>query len=130
MSEPFAMSLDELQPSQLYISEAKLAWVTEQGDAHEPLPVKRLSGRVVLTDGHTRAFATWQAGRRDIEVYWDPDELDWEAYEICVAWCRAAGIRSVAGLAGRVVPPEEYEVAWLQRCAVMQQELAQRWTSE
>ena len=130
MTEPFVVRLDDLQPSQLYISEAKLARVEEKDGAQGPLPVKQLAGRVVLTDGHTRAFAAWQAGRRDIEVYWDPDELDWEAYEICVAWCRAAGIRSVAGLAGRVVPPEEYEVAWLQRCAVMQQELAQRRTSE
>jgi hypothetical protein len=130
MSEPFIMALDQLQPSQLYISATKLAWVKEHNAAREPLPVKRLSGRVVLTDGHTRALAAWQAGRREIEVYWDPDELDWEAYEICVDWCLEAGIRSVAGLAGRVVPPAEYEIVWLERCARMQQALAQGRTSE
>ena len=130
MSEPFMMALDRIQPSQLYISEAKLAWVKEDGGLHEPLPVKQLAGRVVLTDGHTRAFAAWQAGRPEIEVYWDPDELDWEAYEICVTWCEAEGIRSVADLAGRVVPPEAYEVIWLQRCAHMQQALADKSASE
>jgi len=130
MSETFVMCLDELQPSQLYISEAKLAWVKEAGDLQEPLPVKKLAGRVVLTDGHTRAFAAWQAGRSEIGVYWDPDELDWEAYEICVTWCEAAGIRTVADLAGRVVPPEEYDVVWLQRCARMQRALAEKRAGE
>ena len=120
------MCLEEVQPSQLYISQAKLAQVRAAPGLLEPLPVSRLAGRVVLTDGHTRALAAWQAGRSTIEVYWDQDELDWEAYEICVAWCDEAGIRTVADLAGRVVPPAEYEVLWLERCSRMQRALAER----
>ncbi|MGC9336201.1 MAG: hypothetical protein ACP5JJ_18820, partial [Anaerolineae bacterium] len=89
-----------------------------------PLPVKRLGGRVVLTDGHTRAFVAWQSGRTEVEVEWDRDELDWEAYELCVAWCEAEGIHKVADLAHRIVPPEEYAVVWLERCARMQRQLA------
>jgi hypothetical protein len=117
------MRLDEMQPSQLYINRAKLARVREGASSLEPLPVKRLAGRVVLTDGHTRALAAWLEGRSEIQVYWDQDALDWEAYGICVAWCDEAGVRTVADLAGRVVSPEEYEVAWLQRCAQMQRGL-------
>jgi hypothetical protein len=117
------MRLDEIQPSQLYINRAKLAQVQAAVGPLEPLPVRRLAGRVVLTDGHTRALAAWLGRRSEIEVYWDEDELDWEAYEICVAWCVEAGVRTVADLAGRVVSPEEYEVAWLQRCAQMQRGL-------
>jgi hypothetical protein len=130
VSEPFVMRLDELQPSQLYLSEAKLAWVQHEDAPAEPLPVKELGGRVVLTDGHTRAFAAWQAGRAEIEVYWDPDDLDWQAYQICVAWCEEEGIRTVADLAGRIVSPQEYEVVWLQRCARMQRALAEKQASE
>lgn len=126
MNEVFVLHMDEIQPSQLYVSEAKLAQVQEEPGLLESLPVRRLAGRVVLTDGHTRALAAWQAGRHRIEVYWDQDELDWEAHEICVAWCDEAGIRTVADLADRVVSPGEYEVVWLQRCARMQQALAER----
>jgi hypothetical protein len=130
MSEPFVLSLEEIQPSQLYINHAKLAKVQAGSGSLAPLPVKRLGGRVVLTDGHTRALVAWQAGRTHIEVYWDRDELDWEAYEICVAWCDEAGIRTAADLASRVVTPEVYEMAWLQRCARMQRALAERRRSE
>jgi hypothetical protein len=125
MNEVFVLRLDEIQPSQLYISEVKLARVQQEPGLLEALPVKRLAGRVVLTDGHTRALAAWLAGRSRIDVYWDRDELDWQAYEICVAWCDEAGIRTVADLAGRVVSPGEYEVLWLQRCARMQRALAE-----
>ena len=63
-----ALKLDELQPTQLYISRDKLAAV--QASAHAgspdfaPIPVKRLGGRVVCTDGHTRAVAAHLAGLR------------------------------------------------------------------
>jgi hypothetical protein len=125
MDEPFVLSLQEIQPSQLYINRAKLALVRAATGPLEPLPVKRLAGRVVLTDGHTRALAAWLAGRPRLEICWDGDELDWEAYEICVAWCDDAGIRTVADLASRVVTPEDYEVVWLRRCARMQHALAE-----
>jgi hypothetical protein len=124
MGEPCVMRLADLQPSQLYLNEAKVASVKKEAGALPPLPVKRLGGRVVLTDGHTRAFVAWQAGRAEVEVEWDRDELDWEAYELCVAWCEAEGIHTVADLAHRIVPPEEYAVVWLERCARMQRRLA------
>ncbi len=130
MGEPFVLSLDQIQPSQLYINEAKLAQVAEGATLLQPLPVKELAGRIVLTDGHTRAFAAWQAGRSQVEVYWDEDELDWTAYEVCVAWCEEAGIRAVADLAGRVVAPDQYQVVWLQRCAGMQRALEAERASE
>ena len=124
MAETFILRLDEIQPSQLYLNEAKVAAVQAGRGSPEPLPVKRLGGQVVLTDGHTRAFVAWQAGQRHVEVYWDGDELDWEAYEICVDWCRAEGIHTVADLAHRIVPAEDYKVVWLARCARMQRRLA------
>jgi len=124
MGEPFLLNLDEIQPSQLYLNEAKLASVEDSPCPRAPLPVKRLRDKVVLTDGHTRAFVAWRTGQSEIEVHWDVDELDWEAYEICVDWCEAEGIRTVADLARRVVPPQEYAAVWLERCALMQRRLA------
>jgi hypothetical protein len=65
------------------------------------------------------------AGLDEMPTYWDEDELDWEAYRICVRWCGEAGIRTVADLAGRVVDPETYERLWRRRCAEMHRALEQ-----
>ena len=125
MTEEFEVDLSELQPSQLYICADKLAEVvqTPGGPALDPVPVRRLGPRTVLTDGHTRAFAAFRAGRSRIAAYWETDELDWEAYEICVRWCDEAGIRSIADLADRVVAAEDYEELWYERCRAMHREL-------
>jgi len=128
LSEPLSRRLDELQPSQLYISAAKLAAVQRDFDPRrperlEPIPIQALAGRVIMTDGHTRALAAYRAGLAEVAVVWDEDELDWAAYQICVDWCLAAGIRTVADLHDRVVPADVYEVVWHQRCAEMQRGL-------
>jgi hypothetical protein len=128
LSEIFAKRLDELQPTQLFISAAKLTRVRRDLDPRHPeslapIPIKALGGRVIMTDGHTRALAALLAGLAEVPVVWDEDELDWEAYQICVDWCLAAGIRTVADLQDRVVPAEEYEVVWHQRCREMQHDL-------
>ncbi len=129
----FLYPLAQLQPSQLYISEMKLArvwaqWQPPTLEALEPVPVKRLNGRAIYTDGHTRAFAAHRLGFTEVPAVWDEDELDWEAYQICVDWCLDVGIRTIADLAGRVVPPEQYEALWHARCQVMQDALALRRT--
>jgi hypothetical protein len=126
----FMMALADLQPSQLYISAEKLAHLEaainfSNPEEIPPIPVKDLNGVVIMTDGHTRALAAWRAGLTRVPVFWDTDELDWEAYQICVDWCRNADIFSAADLAGRVISSEDYAVLWLERCRVMQQRLAE-----
>jgi len=120
--DAFEIGIASLQPSQLYVSEKKLAEVERAlGEHHrmEPVPVKLLDGRRVLTDGHTRAFAALRRGDRTIPAEWETDELDWEAYRICVGWCLDAGIGSVADLEGRVLSSEDYQRLWLDRCRAM-----------
>jgi hypothetical protein len=119
----FLLLLDKIQPTQLYINSGKLSAV-QQAIGPEPVPVKKLNGRIIFTDGHTRAFAAHLAGRKEIEVFWDEDELDWEAYQICVDWCLEEGIRTIADLNGRVIGAEQYETQWLERCRRMQEGLA------
>jgi hypothetical protein len=131
MMTVFLYPLAHLQPSQLYISEAKLAyvlswWQPPTLETLEPIPIKHLNGRVIYTDGHTRAFAAYRLGFTEVPMVWDEDELDWEAYQICVDWCLDEGIRTIADLEGRVIPPEQYEVLWHGRCQVMQDALAQK----
>ena len=129
MVSVFLFPLAQLQPSQLYISTVKLAYVQAHWPPRiemlEPIPIKSLNGRVIYTDGHTRAFAAYRQGFAEIPVVWDEDELDWEAYQICVEWCLAEGIRTIADLEGRVIAPEPYEVLWHDRCRVMQETLEQ-----
>ena len=128
MVECFRMRLGQIQPTQLYISTEKLALVLRGFDSSppgplEPIPVKKLGGETVMTDGHTRAFAAFLCGISEVDAYWDEDELDWEAYESCVSWCKQEGIRPVGDLVGRVVGTKEYQAKWLDRCAEMHRQL-------
>ncbi len=115
-----------LQPSQLYLSakrlEQILAWIkSEDPDEIEPLPVKELDGHLMLTDGHHRAFAFHSLGLRQIKVIPDPDELDWEAYRICIQWCLEEGISSVMDLKSRIVNEEDFDLLWNKRCDELHQ---------
>ncbi|HNT77774.1 MAG TPA: GNAT family N-acetyltransferase [Anaerolineae bacterium] len=124
----FLKSLDEIQPSQLFVSSGKLSYVMGRfdpptSDSLDPIPVKMLDNDVIFTDGHTRALAAFLRGLPKVRVFWDEDDLDWEAYRICVEWCKTEGIFTIADLKERVISPEDYEVLWHARCREMQQNL-------
>lgn len=127
-TKAFEANLDDLQPSQLYISSDKLAAVErsmhELENWHDVLvPVKRLTSKTVLIDGHTRALAAFRQGRRAIWAYWETEELDWEAYRICMQWCVDEGIQSVVDLKARIVTEKPYKELWLKRCRAMHEAL-------
>jgi hypothetical protein len=92
----------------------------------EPIPVKKLKDQIVFVDGHTRALAAFIHGLSSVLVYWEHEELDWEAYEICVEWCKKERIRTIGDLKDRVIPHEKYKVFWYDRCEKMQQDLKKR----
>ncbi len=74
MLQHFWLALIDIQPSQLYLSAKKLArvldwWRPLQLDTLSALPIKRLNGRVIFTDGHTRAFAAYRMGFKQVPVY-------------------------------------------------------------
>jgi len=88
---------------------------SEESALLEPIPVKKLGSDVIFTDGHTRAFAAFLRRALELKVIWEEDEwdtgeLDREAYEICVQWCKVEGIFTIAGLKDRVIVPEDYRV--------------------
>ena len=119
------MCLLDIQPSQFYLSEEKLERIMEWFDPDdlsnfEPLPIKRLNGRVIFTDGHTRAYAAYRAGCTHVPLVWDGDELDWDLYQICVDACLERGVRSVADLGCRILSPQAYGVKWNGWCDEMQ----------
>ena len=123
------IKLSDVQPSQLYICVAKLEAVhpavnPSAPSSVEPVPIKRLGDDIIYTDGHTRAMAAHLAGMKEIPAVWDENDLDWEAYEICVRWCKEEGIRTIADLASRIVDEEDYEKLWFARCRKMHDQLA------
>jgi hypothetical protein len=131
MAKTFMMKLNEIQPSQLYISSEKLSEIMKTFDPTnpeliEPIPIKRLGNEIVFVDGHTRAFAAFLGGFSEVPVYWEDEEPDWDAYEICVRWCKEDGIHTIADLKNRVVSQKEYETLWYARCEEMQRDLAKR----
>ena len=125
------MKLNEIQPSQLYISSEKLNEVMKKIEPGKPetieaIPIKKLGNRIILVDGHTRALAAFLNDFPMIPVYLEDEELDWDAYAICVGWCRKEGIHTIADLKGKVVSQKDYEILWYRRCEEMQQNLAKR----
>lgn len=127
MPEEFIMNILDIQPSQLYISEKKLKiaseWLNDNSrNMYEPIPIKKLNGKIIFTDGHTRAFVLYNRGVEDIRCIWDEDELDWDLYQICVDWCLDDGIHNISHLAHRVVNHDAYQTLWYERCAKLNSE--------
>ena len=114
------MPISSLTPSQLYISEEKLAsvlsWFHGDLSAMDPVPLKRLAGRTLMLDGHTRAVAAYMAGLFEIPCVWESGEWDWAAYAADISVCAEEGVDSVAALARRIVPEDGYKRLWEDRC--------------
>ena len=77
--------LSQLQPTQLYISRAKLKRARaylEAGNCadYEPLPVKQIGRLLFFTDGHSRALLLWRAGHAEIKTVLDTDDMEWASY--------------------------------------------------
>ena len=124
-TEHFIVGLNALQPSQFYISEKKLSGVEAWFDSSdlsdfEPIPVKKLDGALVMTDGHTRAVAALKAGLDEVPIVWDTDDLDWEMYRRCVKECRNRHVFSPLDLVDRIVTEAEYAAKWDAWCDEMQ----------
>lgn len=113
--------LEILRPSQLYISAPRLkqtlVWLESQEMMEiDPLPVKLLNRRLILTDGHHRALAMHLLGLSQAAIVLDEDDLDCEAYQVCVDWCVAERIISVKDLEKRIVSEEDSKLLWNARC--------------
>lgn len=122
--------LKDLQPSQFYISQAKLsniqAWFRKDDLSNfEPLPVKVLDGIPILTDGHTRAVVAILAGLESVPLVYEEDELDWNLYRYCVEQCTQKGIHSPYDLVDRVISAYEYEEKWIGWCEQISSKLQQ-----
>ena len=122
------LKLKDLQPSQFYISESKLkaveCWLDPENlSGFQPIPVKLLDGKPVMTDGHTRAVAALRAGLTAVPLVWDEDDLDWDMYHACVQACLKRNILSPADLLAWIIPEEDYREKWDTWCDAIQAEI-------
>jgi nitroreductase len=126
--EIFLMKINDIQPSQLYISRIKLDYAldalqTTGFDKKRALPIIVINNKKILSDGHSRALAALMEGYEEIPVYYDKDELNMQMYEICVHWCLEQGITTIADLKNRIVNEKEYEKLWIKRCQKMHEKI-------
>ena len=120
-----SLRINDLQPSQFYISEEKIdnikKWFNPQDLSNfEPIPIKELDGQVVITDGHTRLVVALPSGLDSVPLVWDEDELNWDMYRECVRECKKLGITSPSNLLTRIISKDEYDIKWNKWCDEMQ----------
>ncbi|MFT4889574.1 MAG: hypothetical protein ACI9YT_000484 [Halobacteriales archaeon] len=113
--------VEDLRPTQLYLSAAKLASVLEEFAADDPGPLSAFEheDEWYLSDGHTRAFAAYLGGAESVRIERDHEvreAYDFDLYLTCIDWCREENVRSVPDLAGRVLDHETFEEQWIERC--------------
>ncbi|GAA0069550.1 hypothetical protein UT300003_10730 [Clostridium sardiniense] len=121
MVREFLMNLNDISPSQLYINSKKLdnilKWFNPNDyDSYDAIPIKEIDGKLVFTDGHTRAYAAYIKGVQIIKVYFDQYELDLKVYKTCIKWCEEEGIKSISDLESRIISQKEYEDLWIEKC--------------
>ncbi|MEA2071506.1 MAG: hypothetical protein U9O98_09480 [Asgard group archaeon] len=128
MTNNFLYPITNIQPSQLFINKNKLTTINElfiyKGiESISPIPLKRLDNEIIYVDGHTRALVLYQNAFKKIPAIWEPEELDWDAYRICVSWCKNKGIYTIADLESRIISNKEYQITWINRCQKMHKKL-------
>lgn len=109
--------IDDIQPSQLYISKEKLKNVSSWLDSEEKLiiPVLESNGTYISLDGHTRIVQGYINGYENVYIYIDNDS-NLEDYRVFIDWCKNANIKSVKDLTKRIISKDEYEIKWNNRC--------------
>lgn len=125
------MDIDRIRPSQLYISREKLARVERHlarvgVEEVGPLPIKRIGTELFFTDGHTRGLALMRKGVNRVKVSWETEELDWQAYLICLGWCRDVGVLRISDLEDRVITSAEYNKLWYERYNQLKERLTKQ----
>jgi len=111
--ETFEVGLDEIQPSQFYVDEDKLAAVSAfvRTGSDVIVPVSRWNGCLVSQDGHTRLYRALRLGLTGVRAFIaeDNDALLWFVEE-----ARRRGIRHVRDM--KVVSHQDYVEKWHRFC--------------
>ena len=114
------VNITDLHPTQLYLSENKLQAIQMLYQSVEkpnidPISVLSFKNRLLITDGHHRAYQALLEGRDTISAEWDKDGGD-ELYHLYAQACEERKIYSVLDLKNHILPQDEYEAKWYNWC--------------
>ena len=122
------VSIADLHPTQLYLSEKKLQAIQMLDQSVEiinvdPISVLAFGNRFLITDGHHRAYQALLAGRDTISAEFDRDGSD-ELYHLYAQACEERKVYSVLDLKNHILPQDEYEAKWYNWCDGFNQAVA------
>ena len=114
------VNIKDLHPTQLYLSEKKLEDIQMLYQSAEiinmdPISVLASGDRLLITDGHHRAYQALLAGKNTISAEWDKDGGD-ELYHLYAQACEERKIYSILDLKNRILAQDEYEAKWYNWC--------------
>ena len=114
------VKLTDLHPTQLYLSEKKLHDIQMLDQSEEiinldPISILAFGNRLLITDGHHRAYQALLAGQDTISAEFDRDGGD-ELYHLYAQACEKRKIYSVLDLKNHILPQDEYEAKWYNWC--------------
>ena len=114
------VNIKALYPTQLYLSEKKLAGIQTLYQSAEtiqidPISILAFGDCLLITDGHHRAYQALLAGRDTISAEWYRDGGD-ELYHLYAQACEERKIYSVLDLKNHILAQDEYEAKWYNWC--------------
>ena len=114
------VNIKDLHPSQLYLSEKKLQdiqmlYQSVEKPSINPISVLAFGDRLLITDGHHRAYQALLLGQDTISAEFDKDGGD-ELYHLYAQACEERKIYSILDLKNRILPQDEYEAKWYNWC--------------
>ena len=114
------VNITDLHPTQLYLSEKKLQDIQMICQSAEiinmnPISVLASGDRLLITDGHHRAYQALLLGQDTISAEWDKDGGD-ELYHLYAQVCEERKIYSILDLKNRILSQDEYEAKWYNWC--------------
>ena len=114
------VNIKDLHPSQLYLSEKKLQdiqmlYQSVEKPSINPISVLAFGNRLLITDGHHRAYQALLLGQDTISAEFDKDGVD-ELYHLYAQACEERKIYSILDLKNRILPQDEYEAKWYNWC--------------
>ena len=114
------VKLTDLHPTQLYLSEKKLQDIQVLYQSAEiihvdPISILTYGNRLLITDGHHRAYQALLTGQDTISAEFDKDGGD-EIYHLYAQACEERKIYSVWDLKHHILPQDEYAAKWYNWC--------------
>lgn len=114
------VNITDLHPTQLYLSEKKLQDIQMICQSAEiinmdPISILTFGNRLLITDGHHRAYQALLTGQNTISAEWDKDGGD-EIYHLYAQVCEERKIYSILDFKNRILDQDEYEAKWYNWC--------------